>query len=333
MKALTDGQLRTLLQSYGLNPEDVRHLGGGREDSDGIVYAFDRGGKPMALKLMAVEGEEPQYAETVAAYEERARFARYLSEGGAAILGPEPDAEGLLYRACRQQNLTCISYLMRRVDGAAVPPERWDDDFFTAWGRAVGRMHRLSTAWPQHQHSLAIDAAGQPLICWRNEVGFFRRHCRDAEVSAAWARMQAELESLPVERDSFGFIHNDPHGQNLLCDGQSLYLIDFDVANYHWFATDLPIAAQSVLFAQSGGLERPLLDAEALRRFLRAFFDGYRQEYALDSQWMNRLDLFLQYRRLLLFTVMQDWLDTNPPVRDAWKAMIAEAPAVLTPLL
>lgn len=333
MKPLSEGQLRALLRPYRLMPADVRLLGGGREDSDGIVYAYDDGGTPMAVKLMAMEGPSGRYADTVAAYEERARFARYLGENGAAIVGPEPDGEGALYRACRMDDLTCISYLMRRVEGANLPPDRWDDGFFDAWGRAVGRMHRLSTAWTQFRHSLARNAQGEPLICWRNEISFFRGLCRDEAVSRAWERMQATLEALPVERDSFGFIHNDPHGNNLLYDGRSLRMIDFDVANYHWFATDLSIAAQSVLFMQSGGMERPLQDPAALRRFLKAFLGGYREEYALQSCWLDRLDLLLQYRRLLLFTVMQDWLDTNAPVRDTWKAMIAEAPATLVPLL
>lgn len=33
MKPLTEPQLRQLLQPYRLTPDDVRHLGGGREDS------------------------------------------------------------------------------------------------------------------------------------------------------------------------------------------------------------------------------------------------------------------------------------------------------------
>lgn len=288
MKPLTESQLRQLLHPYRLAPQDVRHLGGGREDSDGVVYAFDRGGMPMALKLMAMEDPEDHFADTVAAYQERARFARYLLDNGAAIVAPEPDDDGLLYRAERLDNLTCISYLMRRVDGANAPPERWDDGFFRSWGCAVGRMHRLSTAWPQWEHSQALDAQGRPLVSWRNEITFFRGLCRDTEVSQAWQAMQEELEALPVQRGSFGFIHNDPHGNNLLYDGNTLHMIDFDVANYHWFTTDLPIAAQSVLFAQSGGMERPLQHPEALRRFLRAFLGGYSwAAIGKNTPWMT----------------------------------------------
>ncbi len=333
MKPLNEQQLRNLLRPYDLTPVDVRPLGGGREDSDGIVYAFDRNGAPMAIKLMAYEEPAERFADTVAGYEERARFARYLSESGAAIVGPVPDGSGALYRAGRQDDLTCISYLMPRVAGANPPPESWDETFYRAWGRAVGRMHRLATAWPEFRHSRSMDADGTALISWRREISFFQGLCRDDAVSAAWAEMQAQLDTLPVERSGFGFIHNDPHGNNLLYDGHSLHMIDFDVANYHWFVTDLPIAAQSVLFVKSGGMERPLTDPAELWEFLRAFLGGYREEYDLDAAWLARLDLFLQYRRLLLFTVMQDWLDTNAQVRDGWKAMIAAAPAVLCPLL
>jgi amicoumacin kinase len=153
--------------------------------------------------------------------------------------------------------------------------------------------------------------------------------CEDAEVRAAWESMRLRLEQLPVSRDSFGFIHNDPHIQNILYDGEKIVLLDFDVATYHWFACDIAIACQAMLFARTGGMERPLSDRQPLLDFIRDFKAGYEEENRLDSFWWEQIDLFIQYRRLLLFTVMQGWLNTTPDIRASWKEMILSEPQLL----
>jgi Ser/Thr protein kinase RdoA (MazF antagonist) len=144
--------------------------------------------------------------------------------------------------------------------------------------------------------------------------------------------MRRQLEALPVARDSFGFIHNDPHIQNILASGASgeqIVLLDFDVANCHWFINDIAIATQGLLFVKTGGLSRPLVDGAPLRVFLEAFMQGYETENHLDSFWLGQVNLFISYRRLLLFTVMQGWLGTKPDLRAAWKAMIMEEPSLV----
>ena len=75
------------------------------------------------------------------------------------------------------------------------------------------------------------------------------------------------LEDLPRTRDCFGFVHNDPHIFNLLADGDAITLLDFDVANHHWFVSDIAIACQSVLFSISGGMERPVSDRRSCWHF------------------------------------------------------------------
>lgn len=44
---------------------------------------------------------------------------------------------------------------------------------------------------------------------------------------------------------------------------------------------------------------------------------------------MLKMDLFINYRRLLLFTAMQEWLEGKPEVRNAWKDMIIKSPKII----
>jgi len=44
---------------------------------------------------------------------------------------------------------------------------------------------------------------------------------------------------------------------------------------------------------------------------------------------LERLDLFIAYRRILLFTAMQGWLQTKPDLRSSWKQMILSQPELV----
>ena len=101
------------------------------------------------------------------------------------------------------------------------------------------------------------------------------------------------------------------------------------MANYHWFINDVMIAMQHLLFARTGGIERPLPDAAPLHEWLANFMAGYETENHLDAWWLEQLNLFIAYRRTLLFTVMHDWLQTQPVTYAQWKEMILSEPVIL----
>jgi hypothetical protein len=86
---------------------------------------------------------------------------------------------------------------------------------------------------------------------------------------------------------------------------------------------------QALLFNQTGGLNRPLANAVPLHQFLEGFMEGYRWENSLDPFWLSQIDLFIAYRRMMGFIVMQNWLRTKPSQRDVWKTMILEEPPIL----
>jgi Ser/Thr protein kinase RdoA (MazF antagonist) len=56
---------------------------------------------------------------------------------------------------------------------------------------------------------------------------------------------------------------------------------------------------------------------------------GYTREHDLPSEWLERLDLFIAYRRILLFTVMNDWIRSKPEWHASWKGMILSTPEVM----
>jgi Ser/Thr protein kinase RdoA (MazF antagonist) len=235
---------------------------------------------------------------------------------------------GNLYETCLYEPDLWIGYAMELAPGRVPKEGVWDLPLFERWGQLVGRLHRLAQAYPSWEASIDPQT-GHSYLTWREEWQGFYEWGKDEQVRKKWLEIRDRLERLPVSRNGFGFIHNDPHQWNLLADGERLTLLDFDVANHHWFINDIAIACQGLLFSTAGGMERPLQDQGRLHTFLDSLLTGYERENHLDGEWLERLDLFIAYRRILLFTVMQGWIQSKPELHESWKGMILEEPEVV----
>jgi Ser/Thr protein kinase RdoA (MazF antagonist) len=316
----------SLAKRYGTDAGRLERFGGGREESDGVVYAFPHGDGRRLLKILAIPEEDQQRG--LFCLEERLRFARYMGENGAHIAFPQRSPQGNLYETVLRESKLWVGYSMEIAPGRAQRPDAWEPAFFRNWGQTVGRLHRLARQYPSWQSS-TDPTSGEAVLTWQEEWDGFYRWSQDDQVKRKWVEIRRELEALPVTREVFGFVHNDPHIWNLLVDGDRITLLDFDVANHHWFVSDIAIACQSVLGLLSGGLGGPVHDRDKLLRFLDLFLEGYEREHRLGDEWLDRMDLFIAYRRILLFTALQGWIRSQPGLHSSWKEMILSRPEVV----
>ena len=308
-----------LAAHFGLPANQLVQLGGGREDSDGITYTCPTGAGEVVLKILTLPISD---SDGLARMAERLRFVHFLSEAGVDIVYPLPGPDGSLLATQTDGDVLYSAYLMRKRQGHHPAGNDWGQALYCTWGRTVGKLHSAAQIYPSWTGSELIGASGLPILGWEQEWQGFYDRCADMEIKEQWCSIRARLERLPIRRDCFGFIHNDPHNQNILLDGDRIVLLDFDVANYHWFCTDISIALQGLLFGPAGGMERPVSDPGLIRIFLDSFMQGYEEENHLDPFWLDQIGLFVSYRRILLFIAMQGWLETVPEVRAGWKQQI-----------
>jgi len=317
--------LNKLAEKCGIESADLAKMSGGREDSDGVIYR--PGSKPILMKVLALPlSDDSALGKLV----ERFRFARSMGDHGVRLVFPRTTQSGALYESVVEDDHIFVAYLMDYIAGANIRQENWRSRFFNDWGRLVGKMHAVTKEYPIWEHATIKTRSGsKEVFGWQEEWQGFYDWCKDSEVKESWMSVKERLEALPINRDCYGFIHNDPHAENLIYDGKYLRLIDFDVANCHWFMTDISIALQMTLFSNSGGMERPVHNRRNISAFMNAFRTGYKAENQLDDFWWGQLDLFVNYRRLLLYTVMQDWINSNVAARAHWKDMIRTEPRII----
>jgi len=317
--------LNYLAESFAFEPSTLEKIGGGREDSDGVVYASGYGLTRRTLKIIAKNiNDASAYFKTF----ERAHFFAYLGEHEVPVVTPMPNANGRLIESCPIGEHIFLAYSYPFLHGETLRPEKWSDEVLESWGALIGQTHRLTQNYPVFD-GIINPTTGEKTLNWHDEIKGFLNWCADEEVKDVWRSFQDRVSALPATRKICGMVQNDPHMENLLIHENNLCLIDFDVSNCHFFASDIAIAIQSVLFTLSGGMERPLSDKDALLHFVCRLLKGYRQECDLPIEVLDAIELFIAYRRALLFTVMQDWLKTRPEQFETWKRLTIEQPPIM----
>ncbi len=290
--------------------EAPEYYAGGHAWSDGTIYSYSRLGEERLMKVMPAGSER-----TLASVAERQAWQEYLNRNGVDTLPPIHSEVGNLAEAVSSGDQEYIVYAWRKMQAKPVQlgDPRDCTDFYGRWGKMIGKMHRLAQSWPQWRHSACLDDGGNPLISRQYEWEVFRRLFQDDEVRAAWQVMKEELDGLPVTRENYGFLHNDPHPGNILAEGDHLILIDFDVANYLWFMVEIAICIYSeysrVNFHSPWAKRNDELDAI----FITPFMEAYESENRLSTGEYAKVELFLNYRRFLMFALFYEQIREGSP--------------------
>jgi Ser/Thr protein kinase RdoA (MazF antagonist) len=241
-----------------------------------------------------------------------------LDASGIAVPVILPDATGASFAVVASQG---------------VPEPRQVDIFHWVEGRqfgsveegiadpaAIERLYRVLGALAARLHNQAVD--------WTLPRGF-TRHAWDAEglvgeqpfwgqfwalaaltaaerelLQAARERVHADLVRYslnPGNRDRYSMIHADLVAENLLVDGETVRLIDFDDAGFGWHLFELATA----LYFE--------MEQDYYPVAYSALITGYREHRSLPDDQIEQLPLFLLARS---FTYL-GWVHTRKETETA----------------
>jgi Ser/Thr protein kinase RdoA (MazF antagonist) len=317
--------LATLCLAYQTTATDITYLGGGREDSDGIAYTFYLNDKKMVLKILAMD--KPAEAD-LQALEERLKFINYLGSQGIDIAFPVENCLHELYVTQDYGNYTFVAYSMNFYEGDNPKTDLLTTNLSYNWGKVIGKSHRVTKEYDTWKNFNSKPSE----YGYLDEINFFTNWCKNEYVKTKWIEMGDTLGKLPKNRDSYGFIHNDNHQRNIIVKDSHITLIDFDCSFCQFFLQDIIVPVQGILFDLSGGMFNNIYNKEPIKRYFDEFLNGYESENHLDDFWLTQIDTFLNYRRMLLFTCMQGYLDTNDQLKKGFLNNIKEPPAIFKSL-
>lgn len=320
MKKIPEIAFRMLASSYRIEQKKLKYLAGGHEWSDGVLFEYVENSAEKVLKFMSLPVNS---AEDIAKVKERLNYLHFLGKNDVSIVYPSYSKNNSIFEQYTDGDTIYICYSMNKLIGGNINSisESELSGFYEEWGRVLGRLHSASRAYIP-----TVDPIG---FCWKQEWEHFNSSCQDKDVRAIWNEIRLQLEKLPMDSSCYGFIHNDPHPYNMFVQNNKITLIDFDVACYHWFMTDISIAVYSALGQAAGKFEKPQKDRSMAESFMADFFRGYNKENQIEKEWMSKLELFLSYRRILLFIAMYDGIKKDKKHFDIWRSRILDGATIL----
>lgn len=170
-------------------------------------------------------------------------------------------------------------------------PTLWNKEVFYHWGKAVGKMHRVTKEY-QPASGTETRAAFSIRSMISENIQTFPSINRFTE-----DRM-AEIEALPKDKDSYGLIHNDLHPGNFLIDGGDICLFDFDGCAYSWYAFDIGNALYIALWHGRNTDAGEDLTNDIIKYFIK----GYLEANDLDDFWLSKIPLFMMCCKIALFS-------------------------------
>jgi Ser/Thr protein kinase RdoA (MazF antagonist) len=261
--------------------------------SENATYSVEgaEGGPRYALRIHRAGYHSPE------AIASELAWARALRESGIVVTpDPVPGRDGRLLQRMAHAVMDAPRNMVmfRWEDG--VEPGIGDDlaGPFETLGAVTARMHAHARAWERprgftrltwdFETSLGDDAPHWGR--WRDGMGLDPEKERVFERTAGLIGRRLAAYGKGPER--FGLIHCDLRLANLLVDGESVKVIDFDDCGFGWFMYD---AATPVSFYE----HEPQVPG-----LIEAWVRGYRSIAALSAEDEAEIPTFVMLRRLLL---------------------------------
>lgn len=216
------------------------------------------------------------------------RFISYLRGEGYGAVRLVESLQGQIFHEGETPWGTYIASVQSRAVGTRVDETDLSDVVVHAWGKSLGRIHKLSSMY-KPEGTGHRDYSG--ILSWmENELKILGNE-NGALNELSYIR--EKFSSLEKNRDNYGLIHYDFEADNLFYaeNPETCNVIDFDDFMYHWYAMDLDQALDNLL--DEGGVE----DYERREEVL---LDGYSSEFRLPD--LSARPLFRRFANLYGYT-------------------------------
>jgi len=290
---------RRALASWGLSHADLSLL----KFRENAVFKVSVNGRPDSVMRV----HRPNYHDEQALLSEIA-WMRALNEAGIRTPQVRPALDGSLVTEVSTVDSSYLCDLVDWIDGVQLDAidqqtETTDTELVSAYrvlGKLAAQVHNQSAGWtpPENfrRHAWNVDGLiGNDPVMGK----FWELEALTSEqlkiLEAARHRLRGDLESLGEDPQYFSLIHADMLSENLLVQGETLSLIDFDDCGYGWHLFEF---ATPLFF---------YLGESVFDSLYAAFVAGYREQRAISEEHLKHLDTFLLARG---FTYL-GWLHTR----------------------
>ncbi len=294
------------IDRFGIQKTGVKKLG------DFENYVFEVEEKNMSWILRFTHSSH----RTLEEVKSELKWVNQLYNEGVHVARAYPSKYNEMIEIFSLEKGQFFACLFEKVPGRAVKVDHptFGLPLFEAWGREIGKLHRISMKKQVSVQRQRWDAG---------DLLQFDRYLskkEDARIIIEGKRLIEEIQTFHETGNTFGLIHSDIHHGNFHYDGKSIHLFDFDDSMYHYYVSDIAIPVYYAVWQKCGTAsltERSTFATE----FLRSFLKGYREEVHVSHEWLQTLPYFLRLRDFELYTVFHKKFDVEL-MNDKEKGML-----------
>lgn len=249
---------------WGADAASGRHV----RSSANHIFRLERDGQPVYLRLSPTS--EREHVRLAAELD----FVEAVQAGGVSVARPLPSRAGNLIETVAGEDDYYAVLFAGLLGQAWLEPAELTAAMYRAWGQTLGRIHRVSREYcPPGPRRPTWEEGVEDAHRWLDDEPVVQK---ELDRAVAW------LDQLPRTEGSYGLIHGDLELDNLVWDGSSFHVLDFDDAHYHWYAYDVALALEEVLAEEEGATRAEwflegyqsvpgtaAIDAGLIPRFLR----------------------------------------------------------------
>ena len=282
-------------------------------NSANLIYEFQHKGEYFILRITEKDIEH------LANYEAELDFINYLAENKVSVSKAITSVNSKLVEFVKDSNSCYIISVFEKAAGhmpVINDAEEWNDKLFYKWGQTMGQMHALSKGYKLNNKSINRKQ-------WNEDIYFTNEYItEDESIADKWNKIINEISLLPKDEKSYGLIHYDFHQYNFFINKDDISVFDFDDCLYHWFICDIAIAFYHAVACVP--VSEPKRRIDFARDFIEAFLKGYLKENLIEDYWIEKIPLFLEYRRIcsyMFFAKMWDNQNIEPKQKEALERM------------
>lgn len=248
--------------------------------SSNAVYPFKSDGRVCFLRFAPVSEKDPVQVTG------ELEFIEYLKRSGYNAPAVIPSVAGRLLEIVKTPWGEYEAAAFEGVPGRQLDGLEPDEAVICGYGRALGRLHRLSAGYSPKLHK---RWSWRDALAWVLDIlsGFPNEEAAVREAGL----LEEFFSKLTAEDENYGLIHYDFELDNVFFEKEKLeyHIIDFDDAMYHWYAMDIEQALDS--------LTEDMALQEA-KHFRKCFIEGYRSQFDFTDEMLALFPVFRRFANL-----------------------------------
>lgn len=248
--------------------------------SSNAVYPFKHNGKIRFLRFSPVEEKSKDNLLS------ELEFIRYLHSKGYQSLCTVLSKGNQELLEVNTPWGKYFAVVFERVAGTQLEKVEYTKELCRKHGQYLARLHKLSSEYqPEKSYSWSYEDVllwiERILASYDNETGAIK----EAKI------LRTYLSNLPKGANTYGLVHYDFELDNVFYDQSTdtLSVIDFEDAMYHWYVMDIEQALESIMSETS---------CEGHDSIKESFIRGYREEFEVSEEMLSILPVFRRFANL-----------------------------------